>query len=174
MTKRPSTTSLAAAALLLTGCGLANPQAVTTPQQPGPGASGVRTPSAVLDAQPDGPVRVAVDYTLTQATWSADSYVAQRAKLAQLATGPALAQLEPRDGAPPAAVAAKLDAARSSSHASLLGTDGPSRRDEVVVAYKVQATGSGRSTARIDYQVAHVTVTRNSGRWRVSRFAIAP
>ena len=113
----------------------------------------MRTPARVIDAQRDRLVRVAVDYTLTQATWSADTYVAQRARLAELATGPALAQLAPRDGQPPAAVAAQLTAARSSSRASLIGTDGPTRRHEVVVVYKVRATGSGRSADRRDYQV---------------------
>ena len=174
MTSRSSTTSLAAAAMLLAGCGIANPQASTTPQQPATAPTGVRTPARVIDAQRNRVVRVAVDYTLTQATWSADSYVAQRARLAELATGPALAQLAPRDGQPPAAVAAQLTAARSSSRASLIGTDGPTRRHEVVVVYKVRATGSGRSADRRDYHVAHLTLTPRHGRWLVSRFAIAP
>ena len=119
-------------------------------------------------------MRLAVDYTLTQATWSADTYVAQRGRLAELATGQARAQLTPRDGQSPAGVAAALKAAGASSTATLLGTDGPSARHEVVVAYKVRATGSGRAPDRTDYQVARVTLTRHRGSWLVSTFAIEP
>ena len=119
-------------------------------------------------------MRVAVDYTLTQATWSADTYVAQRGRLAELATGQARAQLTPRDGQSPARVAAALKAAGASSTATLLGTDGPSARDEVVVAYKARATGSGRAPEGTDYQVARVTLTRHRGSWLVSTFAIEP
>jgi hypothetical protein len=119
-------------------------------------------------------VRDAVEYVLRQATWSADSYVDQQARLAMLATGPALAQLAPRDGQPPAAVAAQLDAAGSSSTASLIGSDGPNSRHEVIVAYKTHATGAGRNPAQADYEIAHVTLTQRHGRWLVSRFAIQP
>ena len=73
-------------------------------------------------------MRVAVDYTLTQATWSPDSYLAQKARLARLSTGRARAQLTVRDGQSPATVVAHLRAARSSSSAALIGTDGPSPR----------------------------------------------
>jgi hypothetical protein len=177
MTPRPRITPVAAAAALLAGCAISNPQASTTvPQRPAaaPAPTGVRTPAAVLDAQRERQLRVAVDYTLTQATWSADTYLAQRARLAERATGRALAQLADRDGQPPAAVAARLRAARSSSRASLLGTDGPSAEHDVVVAYKVLATGTGRTPKRADYQLAHVTLTRRDGAWLISRFAIQP
>jgi hypothetical protein len=67
-----------------------------------------------------------------------------------------------------------LRAAGSSSHAFLVGSDGPDSRDRVVVAYKTHATGAGRDPARADYQIAHVTLTQRHGRWLVSTFAIQP
>lgn len=113
-----------AAASALSGRGIANPNAQTTP---GRAPDGLRTPRDVIDAQRDPFVRRAVDYTLTQAMWSADTYVAQRGRLAELATGQARAQLTPRDGQSPVGVAAALKAAGASSTATLLGTDGPTR-----------------------------------------------
>ena len=70
-----------------------------------------------------------------------------------------------RDGQSPAGVAAQLRAAGSSSTATLIGTDGPTAAHEVVVAYKVLATGAGRTPGRTDYQIAHVTLTRQHGAW---------
>jgi hypothetical protein len=175
------------AAVLLAGCGIPNPNAQTTPRRQtvppaaplprtAPAApSALHAPAGVARARRDPLVDVAVEYVLRQATWSADTYVAQQARLARLATGRALAQLAPRDGQPPASVAATLKAAGSSSHAFLVGTDGPSPgRHRVVVAYKTHATGTGRHPGRPDYQIAHVTLTRRHGRWLVSRFAIQP
>jgi hypothetical protein len=174
------------AVVLLAGCGIPNPNAQTTPRRqtvspaaPLPRAvpaapSAMRAPAGVARARRDPLVDVAVEYVLAQATWSADTYVDQQARLARLATGRALGQLVPRDGQPPAAVAATLKAAGSSSHAFLVGTDGPSPGRQVVVAYKTHATGAGRDRARADYEIAHVTLTRRHGRWLVSRFAIQP
>jgi hypothetical protein len=175
MTARPVTTS-AVAVVLLAGCGIPNPNAETTPrrQTVAEGPHGLRVPGGVVRGRRDPLVDVAVEYVLAQATWSADTYVAQQARLARLATGRALAQLVPRDGQPPASVAATLKAAGSSSHAFLVGTDGPSPGRQVVVAYKTHATGAGRDRAQADYAVAHVTLTRRHGRWLVSRFAIQP
>jgi hypothetical protein len=164
-----------AAALLLTGCGIPNPGATTTPRTTmAPAPTGVRTPAAALGAPRDPLVRVAVAFTLTQATWSPDSYVSGRARLARISTGRARAQLAAPAGQSSTDVAAILQAARSSSHASLIGTDGPSRGHQVVVAYKVLATGAGRRPARADYQLAHVSLTRQQGRWLVSSFEIQP
>ena len=167
-----------AAGVALAGCGLHNPDAVKTrpPARlavPVPPAR-LTTPPAVLAGQRDPLVRVAVEYTITQATWSPDTYVAQQARLAGLSTGPALAELAPRPGAPPAAVAAQLAAAGSSSQATLLGVDGPTPGRQVVVAYKATATGIGRSTGHPDYAIAHVTLTPNAHGWLVSSFAIQP
>ena len=92
----------------------------------------------------------------------------------RLSIGHARAQLTPRDGQSSAGVAAALKAAGSSSTATLLGTDAPNANNEVVVAYKTQATGSARHQERPDYQIAHVTLTRRHGRWLVLSFAIAP
>jgi hypothetical protein len=132
------------------------------------------TPTAALAELSDGQVRVAVDYALTQATWSPDAYVAQQAQLAVLSTGAALAELAPRPGQPPAVVAAQLKAAGSSSRATVIGTDGPSPGHEVVVAYKTQATGTGRNTGQPDYQLAHVTLVADGSRWLVSDFQVQP
>jgi hypothetical protein len=164
------------AAVLLAGCGISNPNAETTPrrQTVAEGPHGLRVPDDVVRGRRDPLVRVAVEFVLAQATWSADTYVDQQARLARLATGRALGQLAPRDGQPPASVAATLKAAGSSSHAFLVGTDGPDSRRQVVVAYKTHATGTGRHPGRPDYQIAHVTLTRRHGRWLVSRFAIQP
>jgi hypothetical protein len=162
--------------LALAGCGLSNPDAVKTPPVHRPAArvasSGLRTPTAVVAAQSDAQVRVAVDYTLTQATWSPDTYVSQQAQLAALSTGAALAELAPRPGQPPAAVAAQLKAAGSSSRATVIGTD--SIGDQVVVAYKTQATGTGRNAGQPDYQLAHVTLVADGSRWLVSDFQVQP
>jgi len=160
-----------AAAAALSGCAIANPNAQTTP---GRAPDGLRTPGDIVDAQRDPLVRVAVEYTLTQATWSPDTYVAQRGRLAELATGQARAQLTPRDGQSPAGVAGALKAAGASSTATLLGTDGPSARHDVVVAYKVRATGSARAPDSTDYHVARVTLTRQRATWLISTFAIEP
>jgi hypothetical protein len=171
----PSTPIVLAAAALLGGCAIPNPTAPSTPREPAAQApTGLRAPADVVRAQRDPLVAVAVRYVLTQATWSPDTYVAQQARLTRLATGRALAQLQPRDGQPPGAVAATLAAAGASSRASLIGTDGPNPGHQVVVAYKTHATGAGRNTARADYQLAHVTLTRHDGRWLVWSFAIAP
>ncbi len=174
----PTTAAAIAAGLALAGCGLHNPDAVKTRPPARPtvpvAPSQLRTPPAALAAQRDALVRVAVDYTLTQATWSPDTYVAQQAHLAGLSTGPALAELAPRRGQPPAAVAAQLAAAGASSQATLLGIDGPTPGNQVVVAYKATATGVGRSTGHPDYQVAHVTLTPHAHGWLVSGFAIQP
>jgi len=160
-----------AAAAVLSGCGIANPSAQSTPVR---APDGLRTRGDVVDAQRDPLLRAAVDYTLTQATWSADTYVAQRGRLAELATGQARAQLTPRDGQSPAGVAAALKAARASSSATLLGTDGPTARHDVIVAYKVRATGHGRARDHTDYEIARVTLTRQQGAWLISTFAIQP
>jgi len=98
----------------------------------------------------------------------------ERGRLAELATGQARAQLTPRDGQSPVGVAAALKAAGASSTATLLGTDGPSARHDVVVAYKVRATGSARAPDSTDYHVARVTLTRQRATWLVSTFAIEP
>lgn len=168
--------SMIAVGLVLAGCGIPNPNAQTTPrhQTVAPAPDGVRVPAGVVRARRDPRLRVAVEYVLAQATWSADTYVDQQARLARLATGSALAQLMPRDGQPPAAVAATLKAAGSSSRATLIGTDGPNSGRRVVVAYKTHATGSARNPARAEYEIAHVTLTRRHGRWLVSGFAIQP
>jgi hypothetical protein len=161
-----------AAAILLAGCGVSNPSAVTTPRPtPQPAPTGLRTP---IIQQRDRLVRVAVDYTLTQATWSPDTYLAQKARLARMSTGRARAQLAVTGDQAPADVAAQLRAAGSSSRASLLGADGASPEHEVVVAYKVLATGAGRVRGRADYQLAHVALARRDGAWLVSRFEIQP
>lgn len=163
--------ALTACAIAVTGCGITNPTTPTTsatPERP-------RTPVDVVDAQRHPLVRLAVDYTLTQATWSPSTYVAQRGRLAERATGQARAQLTPRDGQSPAGVAASLKAAGASSSATLLGTDGPSARHQVVVAYKTTATGAGHAAGGLaTYAIAHVTLTRHHGRWLVSRFEIQP
>jgi hypothetical protein len=184
MTARLLVTTSAVAAVLLAGCAIPNPDAPTAPAPgpgPGPRPRTVPTTPSRLEAGGDvarprrNPlVRVAVQYVLRQATWSADTYVHQQARLARLATGRALAQLKPRDGQPPAAVAATLKAAGSSSQAFLVGSDGPDSRDQVVVAYKTHASGAGRHPAHADYEIAHVTLTRRHGRWLVCAFAIQP
>lgn len=170
--------ALSLAAVALGGCGLSNPDATRTPPRPRAVApvapTGLRTQAAVLAAQRDAQVRVAVDYVLTQATWSPDTYVAQQAHLADLATGQALAELAPRPGQPPAAVAAQLKAAGSSSRATLIGTDGPDPAHEVVVAYTTIAAGVGRNTGHPDYQLAHVTLTPHAHGWLVSAFEVQP
>jgi hypothetical protein len=132
------------------------------------------TPTAALAELSDAQVRVAVDYALTQATWSPDTYVAQQAQLAVLSTGAALAELAPRPGQPPAVVAAQLKAAGSSSRATVIGTDGPNPGREVVVAYKTQATGTGRNAGQPDYQLAHVTLVAHGSRWLVFDFQVQP
>ena len=119
-------------------------------------------------------MRLAVDYTLTQATWSPDTYLAQKARLARQSTGRARAQLAVSGRQSPADVVAQLRAARSSSSATLIGTDGPSSEHVVVVAYKVLATGAGRTPGHPDYQIAHVTLTRQHGAWLIFDFAIQP
>jgi hypothetical protein len=159
-----------AAAILLAGCGVSNPGAVTTPPSTAAPAR-LRTPAV---EQRDPLVRIAVDYTLTQATWSPDTYLAQKARLARLSTGRARAQLAITGDQAPADVAAQLRAAGSTSRASLIGTDGPSAKHDVVVAYKTLATGVGRTPGRADYRLAHVTLTRHDGAWLVSGFAIQP
>jgi len=169
MTARPIIAALIVASLLA-GCGLADPNATRTPVGAPRASTG---PTAGLGEQRDPLVRVAVDYALTQATWSPDSYLAQKARLARLSTGRARAQLTARDGQSPATVVAHMRAARSSSSAALIGTDGPSRERVVVVAYMVLATGAGR-TGRPAYEIAHVTLTRQQGAWRVIDFAIQP
>ena len=167
-----------AAGVALAGCGLHNPDTVKTPPPARPTVpvppARLTTPPAVLAGQRDPLIRLAVDYTLTQATWSPDTYVAQQAHLATLATGQALAELAPRPGQPSAAVAAQLAAAGSSSQATLLGVDGPTLGHQVVVAYKASATGIGRSTGHPDYAIAHVTLTPHAHGWLVSSFAIQP
>jgi hypothetical protein len=175
MTAHPVTMS-AVAVVLLAGCGIPNPTAETTPrrQTVAEGPHGLRVPADVVRERRDPLVRVAVEYVLTQATWSADTYVDQQARLARLSTGSALAQLAPRDGQSPAAVAATLAAAGSSSRATVIATDGPNSRHQVIVAYKTHATGSAHQQGRPDYQIAHVTLTRRRGRWLVDRFAIQP
>ena len=169
MTAR-STIAAITTASLLAGCGLADPNATSTPASATPAPTG---PPAAPGQQRDPLVRAAVDYTLTQATWSPDSYLAQKARLARLSTGRARAQLTVRDGQSPANIVAHLRAARSSSSATLIGTDGPTREHVVAVAYKVLATGTGH-TGRPDYEIAHVTLTRQQGAWRVIDFAIQP
>ena len=174
--KRASVPLAAAAVVLLAGCGLHNPDVVKTPPahpRP-PTPTGLLTPSSVVAAQRGALLRIAVDFTLTQATWSPDTYVAQQAHLAGLATGQALAQLAPRDGQPPAAIAAQLAAASSTSQAQVIGTDGPNAQHQVVVAYKVLATGAGRHPGQPDYQLAHVTLTRRGPAWLVTAFEIQP
>ena len=171
LTSITAATAAAAAAVLLAGCGVSNPSPLTTPTRH---PQGLRTPTTVVAAQRDPLARLAIDYALTQATWSADTYVAQRGRLAQLATGRARAQLTPRDGQSPVSVAARLRAAGASSTASLLGSDGPDAKQRVVVAYKTVATGTGHTIGAADYQIAHVTLARQHGRLLISDFAIAP
>jgi hypothetical protein len=176
---RPGTIAVAiATGAALAGCGLHNPGTVkappparlTVPVAP----ARLTTPPAAVAGQRDPVVRVAVDFALTQATWSPDTYVAQQAHLATLSTGQALTDLTPRPGQPPAAVAARLAAAGSSSQATLIGTDGPTPGHQVVVAYKATATGLGRSTGHPDYAIAHVTLIPHGHGWLVSGFAIQP
>ena len=175
MTARAASALLAT--LLLAGCGVSDPNAMSAPvSRPAapPAPTGLRTPTPGVAGVGEGLVDVAVDYALTQATWSPDTYVSQRARLADMATGPALAQLTPRDGQPPAAIAAQLRAAGSSSRAVLLGSDHPPRSQRVIVATKVIATGRGRDADHADYAIAHLSLVRSGGAWRVLTFQIAP
>lgn len=176
LTVRPCrAVSALTACVVLAGCGISNPGATTTPSSaPARAPTGVRPPATVLGAQRDPLVRLAVEFTLGQATWSPDTYVTGRARLARISTGGARAQLAARGGASSADVAAILKAAGSSSRASLIGTDGPTRAHQVVVAYKVIATGAGRRPDRADYQFAHVTLSRLQDRWLISTFEIQP
>jgi hypothetical protein len=169
MTAGPTLAAIAAASMLA-GCGIPNPNATTAPPSVPPARTGLRTP---LARQRDPLLRVAVDYALTQATWSPDTYLAQKARLARLSTGRARAQLAVSTAAP-AGVVAQLRAAGSSSTASLIGSDGPTAQHQVVVAYKVLATGVGRTAGRADYELAHITLTRHHRAWLVSDFAIQP
>jgi hypothetical protein len=86
-----------AAATAITGCGIPNPNAATTPAPtaPAPSTAAAAPPSAggVVGTKRDSLVRIAVDFTLTQATWSADTYLVQKARLAQRSTGRARAQV---------------------------------------------------------------------------------
>lgn len=162
-----------AAVLLLAGCGIANPAATTTPRTTVAPAPADVHPPAALPAVPRDPLALlAVQFTLTQATWSPETYVTGRALLARISTGRARAQLAAPAGESAADVAAILQAAGSSSRASLIGTDGPNAAHEVVVAYKVVGSGAGRRPGRADYQLAHVTLTRQQGRWLVLTFEI--
>ena len=161
----------AAATLALTGCGITNPSDPSSKPTVAAPPSGLRAAPSQL---PDALMRAAVDFTLTQATWSPDSYVAQKGLLAAASTGLARTQLATPDGQSPTAVARLLKVAGSSSRASLLGTDGPDQDRRVVVAYKTVATGSGRARDRADYPIAHVALVRQHGRWLVSNFAIQP
>jgi hypothetical protein len=157
------------------GCGISDPNRAPAPSSSTPTApSGLRTPAAVVKAQRHPFVAVAVEYTLTQATWSPDTYLRQKARLAQLSTGRARSQLAVARGQSPAAIAVYMKAAGASSKASLLGTDGPTRHRRVVVAYKVLATGAGRTPRRADYRIAQLTLTPRNGAWLVSTFAIQP
>ena len=70
--------------------------------------TGLLTPARVVAAQRNAIVRVAVEYALTQATWSPDTYARQLQRLQSLATGAAAAQLATRQ--PPAAAEASLQA----------------------------------------------------------------
>jgi hypothetical protein len=169
-----------AVATAITGCGIPNPNAATT-LAPTAAAPSTATPppappaqGSVVGTKRDPLVRIAVDFTLTEATWSADTYLVQKARLAQRSTGRARAQVTLPAGQSPATVAAQLKAAGSSSTAKLLGTDGPTHEHQVVVAYKTRATGIGRDADRVDYQVAHVTLTRHNGHWLVADFSIQP
>lgn len=169
--------ALAACAAAIAGCGIPDPNTPPGPSSStslAPAPSGLRTPTAVVDAQRDPIVAVAVEYTLTQATWSPDTYLVAKARLAQLSTGHARAQLAVARGQSPADITRYMKAAGASSKASLIGTDGPTRERRVVVAYKVLATGAGRSPGRPEYRIAHLTLTRQHGAWLVSEFAIAP
>src|SRR5206468_2128919 len=74
-----------AAVLALAGCGIPNPGATTTPRPAAaPAPSGARPAAVVLDPRRDPLVRLAVEFALTQATWSPASYVRGRARLAQI------------------------------------------------------------------------------------------
>ncbi len=160
-----------AATAALTGCGISNPSDPSSQPTVAAPPSGLRAaPSRLRDEL----VRAAVNFTLTQATWSPDTYVAQKGLLAAASTGLARAQLATPDGQSPTAVARLLNAAGASSRASLLGTDGPDESHRVVVAYKTVVTGSGRARDRAAYEIAHVTLVREHGRWLVSTFAIQP
>jgi len=177
-----------AAAATLSGCGLSNPYAptatstrpsATTSSRPSSAPArtfspALRTPAAVLAAQRNAVVRVAVDYALTQATWSPGTYIAQLAHLATLAVGPAAAQLTPTRA--PAATVNALRAAGASSRAVLLASDGPTPgpAPTVVVITRVSATGAGRNPNVPDYQVCHLTLTHTPAGWRVAQFAIQP
>jgi hypothetical protein len=170
MTGRLTVAAIIAAAALA-GCGISDPNAATTTPSTPVSPAG---PPAAGGEQRDPLVRLAVDYTLTQATWSADTYLAQKARLARQSTGRARAQLAVSGRQSPADVVAQLRAARSSSSATLIGTDGPSSEHVVVVAYKVLATGAWRTPGRPDYQIAHVSLTRQHGAWLIFDFAIQP
>lgn len=136
--------------------------------------TGLQTPERVVAAQRNAIVRVAVEYALTQATWSPDTYARQLQRLQSLATGPAAGQLLTRQ--PPAAAEASLRAAGASSRSTLMATDGPTpgTAPQVVAVVKVLATGQGRNPGVADYEVCHVTLTRTTGRWLVSNFQIQP
>ena len=115
-----------------------------------------------------------MDYALTQATWSPDTYTRQLGRLQSLATGAAAAQLATRQS--PAAAEAALAAAGASSRATLMATDGPTAgpAPQVVVVAKVLATGQGRNPRVPDYQVCHLTLTHTARGWLVSSFQIQP
>jgi hypothetical protein len=182
-------------AAALTGCGIENPYSGDDPggplaKAPRPSATTTNT-AAAAPGQPtadpvpvvsrrDPRVAVAVDYALTQATWTPQTWVQQIEHLQTLATGAARKEIHrASDGVSLEAQARALGSSQMTSRATFLGADIAKGRDSesaatVIVVLRVQASGEGRQTSGVDYTVNEAQLTKASGGWRVSRYLTQP
>lgn len=190
MTLARLTAVLTALVLTLAGCGLddpyTNPDAdTTTPTQPARDAQGppdtltgatTTVPDTIRDR--DEATRVAVDYAITQATWTPDTWISQQQRLRDLSTGQARDELD--RGTPLDEQAQAIADARSTSRATFLAADyergrpPTSERATVVVVLRVVAGGEGRQDTYPEHTINRAKLTRTPAGWRVSSYVTLP
>jgi len=195
--------TLVAVAIATAGCGVDDPYASTTPttattaptaattapapaqvptdqDEPNPvdTVTGATTIVPTEVSRRDERVRVAVDFAVTQATWTPDTWIPQQKRLGTLATGAAKAELNPTD-LPLEDQAQALRDAKATSRATFLAADVSEGRDDpseatVIVVLKVVAGGAGRQESNPDYTVNQAKVQRTSAGWRVRNYSTLP
>jgi hypothetical protein len=192
---RHRTIPLVAAAIIaagLAGCGIDDPYAdngTTTPTTatedqhtdeapPLDTTTGATTPPLPELDRRDERIRVAVDFAVTQATWTGDTWLKQQERMKALASGRALRDLEHVD-VPLADQAQVIADSKLTSRASFLAADIRKGRDSpteatVIVVLKVQAGGAGRKDDVPDYTVNQATVSKVDGEWRVTNYVTLP
>lgn len=183
MKRRLLITVLAVPCLALAGCGLQGPTPTPEPTETRSegtdadlGVRDTRDPQTLTSAtSTTGAAEVAVSYALAQATWSASTYARQYERMIRLSTGALRRELTTQR--PERDQIDGIRAGGQTSRANVLAADPRAVKDgrgPVIVVLEQYAGQKGRVDPFVSNVIYRVSVQREDGHWRVSRFETVP